>query len=861
MADTINQTKKKRRRGKRRSTKAPKIDDNISKLVENAVEKYEKQLQKLAELQHLSTHHSQPEVPSPKRQYGPTQVKSKRKSPGAGVNKKDRQKARDIRDESISKALTVIQNDFRIRVLDNILKDISKVKVTESNVQKKPESIPGNPQSFYNSINRDKMREILNEKSKTSKQYISGVFKISEKNAKYAYVSSGKNDEDILIDGFCHRNRAMERDLVVIQIHPQDRWIQRDNGMIQKTGFVVTILEKIHPRKAVGILVYHNEVLKFHPRDPKFPVMTIDSESLPEEFKERDSIKKTLFIAKILDWSAPCQCSGNILGRIGEAGNLEAETEAILLENGLDVTPYNEKLYKHLPDPDYIFQEADLAQREDWRSNCVFTIDPATAVDLDDAVSCRKLKNGNFEVGVHIADVTYFLRDSSPLDAAVSKRATTIYLANTVYHMLPKPLCQLCSLTPGRDRLTFSVIWELKPTGAVVRQRFTRSIVNSCFQMSYQQAQKMIENPEMDWSEVDLPNVKNGFTATDIFQAVTNLYAISKSLRAGRFKSGALKIDQPKIQIILDEATRLPISYCLEDRLESNNLIEEFMLLANTTVARHLYKKFRQTALLRHHNPPKLETLSRTLHPLKHFGVHLNTESAGALQSSMSKYEESIEKGLEYTDEQFVSHCRMMVINSLCAQTMMRANYVCSGVATKSSLRHYALNVSLYTHFTSPIRRYSDCIVHRLLASDLEGTPLPETWNSTLCANLAKNCNRMKESARIAQDKSNAIYLTHLIAHNGPSQQLAIVMTVRKHSLDVILCHVGLTLKVELSEIQNHATVEYRNEDSVETVSILWKEPQITQVINVFTILNVRVRKHPKIYSIQASLLPPKIHP
>lgn len=372
----------------------------------------------------------------------------------------------------------------------------------------------------------------------------------------------------------------------------------------------------------------------------------------------------------------------------------------------------------------------------------------------------------------------------------------------------------------------------------------------------------MIESPDLDWSEVDLPNVKNGFTASDMCQRVNDLFSISKSLRLKRFETGALKIDQPKMQIMLDEVTRLPISYCLEQRVESNELIEEFMLLANMTVANHLYKKFPKTALLRHHDPPKHDTLSRTLQPLKNFGVHLNTKSAGALQMSMSKYEQTIERGEKYSDEEFVANGRMMVINSLCAQAMVRANYVCSGsVKSKSSLKHYALNVPMYTHFTSPIRRYSDCIVHRLLASDLnDTTPLPENWSSDLCASLAKNCNKMKDSAKSAQDKSNEIYFIHLIAHNGPTEYYAIVMSVRQHSLDVILCHVGLTLRVELSEIQNNGTIEYSNDDSVETVKILWKEPVVTQVINVFTILSVRVRKHPKRYCIQASLLPPKIN-
>ncbi|XP_011314967.1 DIS3-like exonuclease 2 [Fopius arisanus] len=877
MADADHETKKSSRRRKRGSGKYRKLVNEISRLVQNEIQKCGKQCKG----EELTKNECTPIFNQSENQETELKCRIRRRRRRRRRAKKiemeeSATKTKTSRDSSNdqspcnsnpSKCVTDISISKDIK---RILIDISKMAITRLDPRDSPQSLRGintcselSPQNFAfpKSIKRERMREILTEKSQASQRYTTGVLKVNNKNPKYSYVSSANNDEDILIHGYCDRNRAMEKDVVVIQIHPEDKWIHTADGTVQKTAFIVSILEKVHPRTAIGILVYQKEVLKFHPRDPKFPVMTIDPQTLPDKFKEMSNIKKTLFIAKMLNWSTPSQCSGKILEKIGDAGDLEAETQAILLENGLDVTPYDEALYKDFPGPDYVFQETDLHGREDWRANCVFTIDPATAVDLDDAVSCRKLDNGNFQVGVHIADVTYFLEASSPLDKMVSKRATTIYLANTAYHMLPKPLCQLCSLLPGKNRLTFSVIWELTPTGDVVNHRFTRSIINSCFQMSYQQAQRMIDKPDLDWSEVDLPNIQNGFTASDISQAVNDLFSIANSLRSGRFEGGALKIDQPKVQIILDEATRLPISYCLEERLESNNLIEEFMLLANMTVANHLHKKFPKTALLRHHNPPKLHTLSKTLHPLKNLGVHLDTASAGTLHTSISKCEQAIEKGQAYTEEEFVANCRMMVINSLCAQSMVRANYICSGtVKTKSRLRHYALNVPLYTHFTSPIRRYADCIVHRLLAFDLENTPLPKDWSSELCANLAKNCNKMKDSAKSAQEKSNEIYFIKLIAHTGATGQLAIVMTVRQHNLDIILCHVGLTLKVELSETQNYATVEYTNDDSVGTVKILWKEPEVTQVINVFTILNVRVRKHPKVYGIQATLIPPEIN-
>lgn len=628
----------------------------------------------------------------------------------------------------------------------NVLKNMSCLKIDEkkqgqSSKERDKENKNENNYSFPKLIKRNKMKEILSSQTETKNKYITGTIRINNKFTRYAYVSlDEKNTEDILIEGFRDRNRAMEKDLVIVQIKPKEKWIEKENGDCQKTGVVVCVLEKVHSRKAIGTIELYEESVKFRPRDAKFPILTIDPEKLPEEYKNQDDRKNILFMAKMKDWSAPNFCTGIILHAIGTISDLDVQTEVILLENGLDVTPYGDDLLKDLPEIDYKLSEDDLKNREDWRDKCIFTIDPATAVDLDDAVSCTKLENGNYEIGVHIADVTHFLKEFSPLDDRVSKRATTIYLANTVYHMLPKSLCQLCSLLPGQDKLGFSVIWEITPDAKIKSHRFTKSVMNSCCQMSYQDAQKMIEEPTLEnWTDLDEMekklNIKNEYKISDLSTIVNDLFNISKKLRNSRFEDGALRIDQPKLYVVLDKITKLPVDYLLEERQESNSLIEEFMLLANMTVATHLYKEFPKTAFLRHHNPPKEINLTRSLQSLRNFGIHLNTNSAGELQASMEKYRPVIENNKEPSDEEFIGNCRMMVITSLCAQSMMRANYICAGnTEEKEQLRHYALNVPLYTHFTSPIRRYADCIVHRLLVATLTGDPLPDDWSSELCA-------------------------------------------------------------------------------------------------------------------------------
>lgn len=713
--------------------------------------------------------------------------------------------------------------------------------------------------TFPKTIKRYQIKTILNQQVKnTENEYITGTIKINNIFSRYAYVSiDDKNiNDDILIEGYRDRNRAMEKDVVVVQLKTKNDWIQKSNGNYQKTAKVVCILEKVHTRKAIGILENHDEVIKFRPRDPKFPILTIDTETLPDKYD-----KNTLFMAKIKNWSAPNFCTGKILSVVGNIGDFNVETEAILLENGLDVTPYDDESMKDIPSIDYKLSNDDFKEREDLRDNCIFTIDPATAVDLDDAVSCEKLNNGNYKVGVHIADVTHFLKTNTKINEKISKRATTIYLVNRVYHMLPKSLCKLCSLSPGNDKLGFSIIWEMTPDAQIISHKFSKTIINSSCQMSYEQAQKLIDYNKLKIDEFnDKLDIKNGYKINDLSIIVNDLYKLSKVLRNKRFNDGALKIDQPKIHIVLDEITKLPVTYKLEERLDSNNLIEEFMLLANMTVAKHIYEKFPDTALLRHHNPPKEINITRTFNSLRNFGINLNTNSAGELQASIEKLRPiEDDDDDKFKVENFLIQSRMMVIQTLCAQSMMRANYVCSGnMDNELLLHHYALNVPFYTHFTSPIRRYADCIVHRLLYSSLTGDPMPTDWSSELCTRLANNCNQMKNNAKNAQEKSTELYFTQLVGQNGPTETLAVVMYVKEQSIDAILCHVGMTIKIELSNIKNDATVNYTNDDSIPTVTVKWNADEVEQVINVFSIIRVKISKHVKSYSLRTTLLPPK---
>ena len=303
---------------------------------------------------------------------------------------------------------------------------------------------------------------------------------------------------------------------------------------------------------------------------------------------------------------------------VGKCGELEAENKAILLQNNLHMDPYDEKFNEMHSGP-LIMTEKDILEREDVRTECVFTIDPLTARDLDDAMSCKELSDGNFEVGVHISDVAYFLEEKSELDEIVKLRSTSVYMVNEVFHMLPKPLCFKCSLLPGANKFAFSVFWKMTETGEILDTRFARTIVNSCTQLAYEHAQKIIDNPDRQFHEKDFPIIHNGFTVNDIVQKVKRFHSIAQQLRDKRFKNGALKINKPKLYFDLNGETGAPDNYATSILQEANFLIEEFMLMANQSTADFIYKKFPQIAILRNHQPPLKNVIMKVSKNSVHF--------------------------------------------------------------------------------------------------------------------------------------------------------------------------------------------------------------------------------------------------
>lgn len=533
---------------------------------------------------------------------------------------------------------------------------------------------------------------------------IEGVLRINPKQFQHSYVSStDRSEQDILIDGLKNRNRALEADVVVVKLIDDDGDTEDANDNKQKKGKVVYIKEKVHNRTCIGNLKLMADKSRqkalFVPRDHRIPRLNIPFTCWPDNFyQDFKKYENTLFLAKIQDWYDTRFAVGIIVCNIGQSGDMMTETKAILAQTDLDITPFGPEVRHLYPRLDYTIPEEEIRIREDCRKMCIFSIDPPNCRDIDDAVSCRELENGNYEIGVHISDVTHFLAENTLLDEKVADKATTIYLVEKAYHMLPDDLCMLCSLFPGVDKLAFSVFWEITDTAEVLNHRFAKTVIHSCCQLAYDHAQAVLE--DRSDAESIFPETYNGYQFKDVYKSIKTLGKISAAFRKRRFDNGALRIDQPKVSFRLNAENGLPESFSLYENKESHQLIEEFMLLANMTVANRINDDHPQLAFLRCHPPPSgfmLKQLAKSLQPM---GIDLEISSAGALHNSL----------LQHVSE---DRGKAMVLNMLCAKPMTRAKYFCAFGCDDDDFHHYALNVPLYTHFTSPIRRYADIMVHR----------------------------------------------------------------------------------------------------------------------------------------------------
>ncbi len=490
-----------------------------------------------------------------------------------------------------------------------------------------------------------------------------------------AYLITGKPGGDIFIS-VENLNQALHGDTVEVTV-----WAHHKKRQV---GEVLKIVKRAKTEFA-GIVNIKGNYAFLEVSESRMPYDIF----IPHEFLG-DAKNGQKAIARMTEWDSKSKNpTGKIIDVLGNPGENDTEMHAILAEFDLPYKfpPKLEELAKQI---DTGINETEIAKREDFRNILTFTIDPRDAKDFDDALSYRKLDNGNIEVGVHIADVTHYVEPSSAIDNEAVERGTSVYLVDRTVPMLPEHLSNfICSLRPNEEKLTYSVIFELNEKADILKHRFAKTVIKSARRFTYEEAQERIETGE-----------------GDLFNEIQHLDKLAKNLRSKRFGKGAIAFDRVEVRFNIDEKGK-PLSVYFKEMKDSNQLIEEFMLLANRYVAEFVGKQPKggaKTFVYRVHDEPDFQRLYDFSNFIKRFGYNIKFDS-----------DTSVSKSLNGLLSKVKGKAEQNVVEQLAVRSMAKAVY------TTQNIGHYGLAFDFYTHFTSPIRRYPDMMVHRLLQRYLAG--------------------------------------------------------------------------------------------------------------------------------------------
>lgn len=518
------------------------------------------------------------------------------------------------------------------------------------------------------------------KKTIREKPHIEGQIRISHKGIGKVLI---KENGDIIEIEHSFLKTALHGDTVRILLHPKDK-----EG--KQTGEVTKIIRRANKGFA-GILEQQNDMYFLIPSDLRMYTDII----IPKDMLNHAQVGQKVFV-EITDWKDQKKSPiGKIVEVLGSPNEHNVEMQAIALEKGFSelfpesVIREAEKL-KHIG-----ITEEEIKKRKDIREILTFTIDPVDAKDFDDAISYKKSENGNYEIGIHIADVSHYVREGNELDKEAYKRGTSVYLVDRTIPMLPEVLSNdLCSLKPDADRLAFSIIFEINKNGEVIKEWVGKTIINSKKRFTYEEAQNSIDN-------------KDAIFHTEL----SELNKIAKKLKKERFEKGAISLEQDEVKIELDQEG-VPINIVVKKRLDTNKMIEEFMLLANRRIAEKISQKEKgkpdNIFLYRIHDLPNKEKMQELASFLKKLG-HKVTLKNGIIPS------EEINRLIQKLEGSPIRD----TVHTAIIRTMAKAIY------SVKNIGHYGLAFKHYTHFTSPIRRYPDIVVHRIIESFISDKKIP----------------------------------------------------------------------------------------------------------------------------------------
>ncbi|MDY5479734.1 MAG: ribonuclease R [Peptostreptococcus porci] len=503
----------------------------------------------------------------------------------------------------------------------------------------------------------------------------------------FGFVTSEKDNSDIYIDSD-DRNGAFDGDTVLVKI------TKEPTGRMNKEGVVIKILERAN-REIVGLFHENNGFGFVIPDNKKFDSDVFIPKKYFSGAKNNDKV-----VCKIEVWpDDEKKPEGIITEIIGQSGERFVEIDSIVRSHGFQ-EEFPEKVIAQLEMIENKVKPNEVDGRLDLREKMIYTIDGDDSKDFDDAISVELLDNGNYELGVHIADVTHYVKENSPLDREALRRGTSVYMVDKVIPMLPQKLSNgICSLNPHVDRLTLSCIMEVNPQNAkVVRHVILESVIRSNARLTYHEVSEFLENDDKSLIE----NIDDPERTEELFDSLRNAGVLSELLRKNRFKRGAIDFDFPESKIVLNK-NGYPIDISPYERRVSNKLIEEFMLLANETIAEHFFW-LKTPFVYRVHELPDSEKVTILKEYLYELDIMLRISKGGIRPSDLQRVLDSIE---DFEIKQ--------AVGSIMLRTLRQARY------SPECLGHFGLAATYYCHFTSPIRRYPDLQIHRIIKEQISG--------------------------------------------------------------------------------------------------------------------------------------------
>ena len=659
-------------------------------------------------------------------------------------------------------------------------------------------------------------------------RYYQGTFHPSPYDVTEAHVTVCLDPKDktkrtqVLVKGRENQNRSIEGDIVVIALLPKSEWSipsnlaigvedadvdsdaeeseidittsskTTDTGGQEKdakpTGKVIAIAQRSW-RPYCGTVSEQSykggESALFVPIARGVPKVRVRSRRVKEFIG-----KRVLLIVDKWDRNS-LHPSGHIIREIGSSGDKEAETEVILIENGIPTRKFSDAAMGCLPDETWKVTEEHVKSRWDLRNWTICSVDPPGCTDIDDALHFRRISDEEVEIGVHIADVTAFVSHDCALDKEAAERGCTVYLVDRRIEMLPSLLSgNFCSLRGGEERLAFSALIRMDNDGNMKQVEFGRSVIKSSAALTYEAAQNRIDAARKGMSKGKAVDDK-------VTEGLLGLADIARKLRERRMAAGALVLASPEVKFKISEERDQITDVAMYQIRETNRMVEEFMLLANIVVAEKMLKHFPQCSMLRRHPKPSEEMFEPLIKAAKSAGFNVDVSNSKRLNESLAEIEEKAKaRGDDYLGT---------LLRIITTRSMTQAVYFSSGEVSDPEYLHYGLAAPVYTHFTSPIRRYADVIVHRLLSASMGFASLPMRLQDSQHVNqFAESINQRHRCAQYAARSSTLLHTVLLFKKaGGQVREPARIIRILGNGVVVLVPKYGVEGIVHIDEDQH----------------------------------------------------------